>query len=151
MQSGWVGSFLAQVGEGAGEAQPGGQQPAGGQAGQQQPGAQQPGQKQPAAKGPDMCPPSMFIPLGIIFVLFYFLMLKPQRRQEQQRRELLGALKKNDRVVTAGGIYGVVTNVNPTRDEVTLRIDDDTNTKIRVTRGSIQQVITSEEAAGDKG
>lgn len=93
----------------------------------------------------------MFIPLAIIFVLFYMIVLRPQRRQEAQRKELLGALKKNDRVVTIGGIHGVVTNVNPNRDEVTLRVDDDTNTKLRVTRGSIQRVIAPDAEEGEKG
>jgi preprotein translocase subunit YajC len=146
MQRGWAGVFLAQAGKGGGE----GQQQQG--EGQAQGQGQGQGQPPPAAKrGVDPCPPSMFIPLGLVILLFYLIVLRPQRRQEHQRRELLGALKKNDRVVTVGGIHGVVTNVNPNRDEVTIRVDDDTNTKLRVTRGSIQRVIGPEGSEGDKG
>ena len=55
-----------------------------------------------------------------------------------------GAVKKNDRVVTVGGIYGVVTNVHREADEVTLKVDEATNTKLRVTLSSIGRVLGDE-------
>ena len=64
-------------------------------------------------------------------------------------RTLLENLKKNDRVLTIGGIYGVVMNVQRDADEVTLKIDETTNTKIRVTFGAIARVL-GDEAAGEK-
>ncbi len=63
---------------------------------------------------------------------------------------MLAAVKKNDRVVTAGGIYGVVTNVHQEADEVTVKVDEATNTKLRVTLSSIVRVLgdePSDEAA----
>ena len=87
--------------------------------------------------------------LLIIAVLFYFLMIRPERRKQATHRSLLEALKKNDRVVTVGGIYGVVTNVQRETDEVTIKVDESTNTKLRVTFGSIARVIT-DAVAGDK-
>lgn len=83
-----------------------------------------------------------------ILALFYFFLIMPQKREQRKRREMLGALKKNDRVVTVGGMYGVVTNVHFEADEVTLKVDESNNTKIRVTLGSIARVL-GEEKSGD--
>jgi preprotein translocase subunit YajC len=82
--------------------------------------------------------------LLIIVALFYFLMLRPERRKAAAHQALLSSLKKNDRVVTVGGIYGVVMNVQRESDEVTLKVDEATNAKIRVTFGAIARVIPSE-------
>ena len=59
---------------------------------------------------------------------------------------LLAAVKKNDRVLTTGGIYGVVTNVHREANEVTIKVDEATNTKLRMTLGSIAQVLGDEPA-----
>ena len=87
--------------------------------------------------------------LLIIVALFYFLMIRPERRKQAAHRALLEGIKKNDRVVTIGGIYGVVTNVQRDSDEVTIKVDEGTNTKLRVTFGAVARVIT-EQATGDK-
>ena len=84
------------------------------------------------------------LPFVAIFVLFYFLLIRPQRREQARRQEMLAGVKKNDRVVTAGGIYGVVTNVHREADEVTLKVDEATNTKLRVTLSSIARVLGDE-------
>ena len=81
------------------------------------------------------------LPFAAIFVLFYFLLIRPQRREQARRQEMLSGVKKNDRVVTAGGIYGIVTNVQREADEVTLKVDEATNTKLRVTLSSIARVL----------
>lgn len=86
---------------------------------------------------------------AVIAVLFYFLMIRPERQKQATHRALLEGLKKNDRVVTIGGIYGTVMNVQRDQDEVTLKIDEATNAKIRVTFGAIARVI-ADDAAGDK-
>jgi preprotein translocase subunit YajC len=86
---------------------------------------------------------------AIIAVLFYFLMIRPERQKQATHRSLLEGLKKNDRVVTIGGIYGVVMNVQRDQDEVTLKIDEATNAKIRVTFGAIARVI-ADDTAGEK-
>jgi len=78
--------------------------------------------------------------LPIIF-LFYFLLIRPQRKERAERQLLLDNLKKNDRVVTVGGIYGVVTNVQRENNEVTVKVDEATNTKLRMTIGSISRVV----------
>ena len=84
---------------------------------------------------------TLWVPMGL---LFYWLLLRPQGREKANRKSLLDSLKKNDRVVTIGGIYGVVTNVQGDSDEVTIKVDEATNTKLRVTRSSIARVLADE-------
>lgn len=87
--------------------------------------------------------------LLIIMVVFYLLFILPQRKEQRTRKEMLSNLKKNDHVVTIGGIYGVVVNVRPEIDEVTLRVDDTSNTRIRVTQAAIARVTADEAAAAE--
>ena len=84
------------------------------------------------------------LPFAAIFVLFYFLLIRPQRREQARRLTMLSAVKKNDRVVTIGGIFGVVASVNREADEVTLKVDEATNTKLRVTLSSVARVVGDE-------
>ena len=80
----------------------------------------------------------------LIAVVFWFLFLRPQKKEQQQRQSMIANMKKNDRVVTVGGIYGVVTNVHREADEVTIKVDEATNTKLRVTIGAISRVISDQ-------
>ena len=95
--------------------------------------AQDPQQQQ--APGWSMWLP--FIIMGLMLVLFF-------RASAKQRRELqkaLAALKKNDRVVTSGGILGTVVAVKENEDEVTLKTDDASNTRIRVLKSSVVKIL----------
>jgi len=96
-------------------------------------------------------PPGGFLisllPIIAIGLVFYWLLIAPQRRDQKKRQALLNALKESDRVLTVGGIYGVVTNVNRDRGQATIRVDDSNNTKIRVALGSISQVLTEETSS----
>ena len=92
----------------------------------------------------------MFVPLLFIVVLGYFLMIRPMRRQEQQRQALLGALKKNDRVVTSGGMIGIVAAIKEKEDEVTLKVDESSNVRLRVTKSSIVRILGGEESAKEQ-
>jgi preprotein translocase subunit YajC len=93
---------------------------------------------------------SMMFPLVLIFLLFYFLIMRPERRKQSDHKSLLESLKKNDRVITIGGIYGVVANVQRDDDRVTLKIDEANNTKVEVTFNSIARVITEDAEAETK-
>jgi preprotein translocase subunit YajC len=87
-----------------------------------------------------------YMPLFLMLLaLFYFLILRPQRKQEQERQALMSGLKKNDEVLTIGGIYGTVVAVSETEDKVTLKLDD--NVRVKVTKASIQRNLSNEEAA----
>src|SRR3954454_24539118 len=70
----------------------------------------------------------MFAPILMVMVLFYFLVLRPGRRQEDERRTMLSALKKGDTVVTQGGLIDVVATIKDKGDEVILKVDEGSNT-----------------------
>lgn len=83
--------------------------------------------------------------IAVLIVIMYFFLIRPQKKQEAKRKEMLGAIKKNDRVLTNGGIYGVVTNIK--EDEVTLRIDDTRDVKVKVSRNFIAAVVNKNEGS----
>ncbi len=85
-----------------------------------------------------------------IMILYFFMFMRPQRQQDTAHRTQLENLKKNDRVVTIGGIYGTVTNVQRDSDEVTLKVDEATNAKLRVTFNAIARIITEDDSEGNK-
>lgn len=88
---------------------------------------------------------ALMVPMILIFIVWYFLMLRPQRAEQKKREELLNALKKNDRVVTIGGIIGTIANVSPDGKEVTVKVDD--NVKIKFQRTAIHAVQRDDEPA----
>lgn len=85
----------------------------------------------------------------LIMLAFYFIIMRPKKR-EREKKEFLAGLKKNDRVVTIGGIKGVVFNVHRERDEVTLEIDESNKTKLKVTIDSIARVMKDESVSSEK-
>jgi preprotein translocase subunit YajC len=84
-------------------------------------------------------------PMVIIMILFYFMLIRPQRRKEQELREMVRNVKENDRVVTIGGIYGVVTNVQRDAERVTIRVDEATGAKLKINMSAVARVLTAEE------
>jgi preprotein translocase subunit YajC len=84
-------------------------------------------------------------PMAIIMVLFYLMMIRPQKRKEQELRDQVNAIKENDRVLTIGGVYGVVTNVQRDQQRVTVRVDESTGTKLRLNMSAIARVLTGDE------
>jgi preprotein translocase subunit YajC len=93
---------------------------------------------------------SFLLPLIPIAFLFWFLILRPQRKQEQERQSLLASMKKNDKVVTAGGLYGTVVSIKEKEDEVTLKVDENSNVRVRVTKGSIVRILSGEDSKDQK-
>ncbi len=78
-------------------------------------------------------------------LLFYFMLVRPQKRKEQELRNQVSQLKENDRVVTIGGIYGIVTNVQRDAQRVTIRVDESNGTKLRLNMSAIARVLTAED------
>ena len=79
-----------------------------------------------------------FAPLVLIFVVFYFLLIRPQQKKQREHRQMLDALRRGDRVVTGGGIIGTVTQVvGP--DEVQLEIAQ--GVRVRVRRSTLSEVL----------
>lgn len=88
-----------------------------------------------------------FIPLILMFAIFYFLLIRPQQKKAKQHKQTLASLKKGDRVVSAGGLYGVITGL--TDDIVTMEIAP--KVRVKITRPSISAVAsTNVSAATDK-
>jgi preprotein translocase subunit YajC len=79
--------------------------------------------------------------LAVVMVLFYFMFIRPQKRKEQDLQDTLKSLKENDRVVTIGGIHGVITNVQRDAERVTIRVDEATGAKLRVNMSAIARVV----------
>jgi preprotein translocase subunit YajC len=79
-----------------------------------------------------------FIPLILMFAIFYFLLIRPQQKKAKQHRELLSALKKGDRVVSSGGLHGVITGMSD--DIVTMEIAP--KIRVKVSRASISGVAS---------
>ena len=84
------------------------------------------------------------IPLGLMFAIMYFMVIRPQQRQRKKTQEMLGALKSGDKIITNGGIYGTVNGIDG--DSVILKISSEPQVKIRVARAAIAQVEASEDA-----
>ena len=84
-----------------------------------------------AAQRPPMATHLVFI--GLIFLIFYLLIIKPQKQKQLQHQKMMQSLKKNDEVITIGGIYGTIINVKD--KSVVLRIAD--NIKLEVQRSAI--------------
>ena len=82
-----------------------------------------------------------FLPLVFLFVVFYFLILRPQQKKQKEHEELLKKLDKNDEVITSGGVHATVVSVG--EKTVSLRIAD--NVKIEIEKTSIQTVKKSRQ------
>ena len=85
-----------------------------------------------------------FLPLVLIFIVFYFLLIRPQQKKQKEHRTMLDALRRGDRVVTGGGILGTVSKVvSPEEVEVDLAA----NVRVRVLRSTISSVLSKPDPA----
>lgn len=73
------------------------------------------------------------LPIILIFIVFYFLLIRPQKKAQEEHKKMVTSLKKNDEVITSGGIHGTITNVK--ENTVTLKVDD--NVKVEIQKGNI--------------
>ena len=93
---------------------------------------------------------SIMFPIMMGVLLLYFLMTaKPKNAAQTKTSELLANLKKNDKVLTAGGILGTVVNYRSDAEFVTLRVDDSSNSRMQVLAKSIVRVVSEEDAKKD--
>jgi preprotein translocase subunit YajC len=86
--------------------------------------------------------PINFILLGLMFVVMYLLLFRGPRKKQQQHKQMVQGLEKNDRVRTIGGIIGTVVDIKG--DEVTLKVDESTNTKIKVASSAIGRNLSKD-------
>lgn len=89
------------------------------------------------------------LPLLLIFVVFYFLLIRPQQKKMKEHRSMLTSLKRGDRVITSGGIVGEIKQVRDNTDEVEVEIAQ--NVRVTVVRGTISSVIRPQAANDAKG
>ncbi len=83
-----------------------------------------------------------FLPLILIFVIFYFLLIRPQQKKTKEHKQMLEDLKKGDKIMTNGGIYGLIEDIDA--DTATLKIGIKDDVKIKVNRGYIAGLRTKE-------
>jgi preprotein translocase subunit YajC len=102
-------------------------------------------QAAPGASGPG--PIVTILPFILIFIIMYFMVIRPQQKKAKQHQEMLSKLKRNDEVMTSGGIYGKVIDLKET--VVTLEVAP--NVRIRVHRPQISTVLTAEKASAKEG
>jgi preprotein translocase subunit YajC len=85
---------------------------------------------------------STFLPFVLIIAIFYFLIIRPQNKKQKETQKMLAAIKKGDKIVTIGGIHGVVSTVR--ESSVVVKVDD--NTKIEFSRSAIATVVEAGKA-----
>ena len=80
-----------------------------------------------------------FIPLVLMFAIFYFLLIRPQQKRSKEHRNMIANLKKDDRIVTSGGLHGRVTGM----DETTLTVEIADKVRVKISRGNVAGVVQS--------
>ena len=86
-----------------------------------------------------------FIPLILIFVIFYFFLIRPQQKKAKEHKQMVEALRRNDNVLLQSGIFGKVVKVKDDDEEIEIEIAKDV--KVRVLRSSVASVISKTEPA----
>jgi len=90
---------------------------------------------------------SPLVLIVLMMVVFYFMLFRAPRKRDQQQRQMVEALEKNDKVRTIGGIFGTVVEVRG--DEVVLKVDESNNTKIRVASSAIGKNLSKDNKSKD--
>ncbi len=88
---------------------------------------------------------TMLVTFGLIIVVFYFLVIRPQNKKKNDAKKMLENIKKGDRVVTIGGMHGTVESARD--DSVVLKVDE--NVKVKFSKSAVAQVISRAEDSGD--
>ena len=84
------------------------------------------------------------LPFALIFVVFYFLLIRPQQKKVKEHKAMITAVKRGDRVITSGGIIGVVTKVV---DDNELQLEIAEGVRVRILKGSVNDVLTRSDSA----
>jgi preprotein translocase subunit YajC len=92
---------------------------------------------------------SPLLPMLAIGIVFYLMMMRPEQKKRKEMEQLLANIKKNDKIILGSGICGTVVNAEPKSVYVTIRVDESTNTKLRVLRSAIVRVGQPDETEGE--
>ncbi len=90
-----------------------------------------------------------YLPFILILAIMYFLMIRPQAKRQKEKQLMLESLKKGDKVVTIGGIYGTIAGFKD-KDKKTLLLQIDTNTKISINRTSVSNLSAKNDSQDEK-
>jgi preprotein translocase subunit YajC len=82
-----------------------------------------------------------FIPLILMFAIFYFLLIRPQQKKSKMHKQMLASVKKGDKIVSSGGLHGVVTGIS--EDVVTMEIAP--KVRVKISRGSVAGILRRDE------
>lgn len=93
---------------------------------------------------------SIVVPAMLVIAVFYFMILRPDMQKQKDAQKRLSELKKNDAIVTVGGICGVIVNISPDSKYLTIRIDDGNNTKMRILRSAVAGLESAEDSKDKK-
>ncbi len=85
---------------------------------------------------------STLIFFALIFVVFYFMILRPQQKRQKEREKMLTAVKKGDKIVTSGGIHGKVTSV----DEKTVLVEVDNNVTLKMEKSAVSVIVNADKS-----
>lgn len=89
------------------------------------------------------------LPMVMLGVVAYLILMRPEQKRRKEMEQLLASIKKNDKIILGSGICGTVVNAAPKSVYVTIRVDDSTNTKMRVLRSAIARVGQPDETEAD--
>jgi preprotein translocase subunit YajC len=81
-----------------------------------------------------------FIPLVLMFVIFYFLLIRPQQKKTKEHRDMIAGIKKGDRIITSGGIHGQVTSV----DDTTLTVEISDKVRVKLNRANVASMVQTQ-------
>ncbi|GAB4301006.1 MAG: preprotein translocase subunit YajC [Ignavibacteriaceae bacterium] len=84
---------------------------------------------------------STLIMFGAIFLIFYFMIIRPQQKRQKEREKMLSNMEKGDKVVTSGGIHGTIAGI----DEKTVLLDVGNNVKIKIERSAVSNILSKKE------
>ena len=86
-----------------------------------------------------------FLPIIILFAIFYFLLIRPQQKKAKEHRDMIANLKKGNRIVTSGGIYGTITSM----DDTTIGLEIAEKVKIKLSRGNVAALVADNKPVQD--
>ena len=81
---------------------------------------------------------TLLVPFALMFAIMYFLILRPQRKKEKDRLDMIANVRKNDRIVTSGGVHGVVVSVK--EKELLVRVDNDKDVKLKIDKSAVTSI-----------
>ncbi|NIR50842.1 preprotein translocase subunit YajC [candidate division KSB1 bacterium] len=85
------------------------------------------------------------LPMILIFAIMYFLIFRPQAKKQKQHQAMINALKKGDKIVTAGGIYGTISGIKEKEKTLIVKISD--NVKVEMSKSSVARVLGKEDGS----